>query len=619
MANETLGPAERIIQTLLTYADHMVHNRPGMVVRDTASPVGVRWVPVTHREENGERVVYQLEKKAGTRRVERRVGVLRAPNSIVENGRHVGTYRAAGLFPEVAAWMYRQVAEVWKLDNEFSARWASYAFAEEHRDLKVVLAAFMLVQSRRGDAVRERGQVVFFDEDYRDVGEAMLLLHRKDGRDLNPKLLLRVHDVLRLPAVAAINQELGFGCSARRPFTGRWAKAVEKWLRYREQNPRVLAGLVKAGFRRSVMELARRVGYKPLDERFFETLRWKQRQAKDGRRALAIGKDLVAPESWLGLSEAEICAKIVDERPSFKRIVGLLPKEVGLTPAIVAAAIEAGSSSKKDLIIQTPTLEELGLLNVPEIRQHWELAVREAEDLRAANIASRVRSQATREKLEEAADNALRSAVEESVKGLRIYFMVDVSGSMSGAIDAAKVHLARFIQGFPLERLHVAVFNTAGREIRIPHASAAGVNNAFRGIAAGGGTDYGAGVRALAVHRPAADEDTLFIFVGDEQATPFERAVQDSGLNPAAFGLVPVSTPEYGRGRAVRWTAERLGLPCFEIDERTFADTYAIPRTLRALVASTPVVRGANAATPRVSLVERILKTELLKKPVWAA
>ena len=34
---ESLGPAERVVQALLQHADHMVHNRPGVVV-----PVG--WV-----------------------------------------------------------------------------------------------------------------------------------------------------------------------------------------------------------------------------------------------------------------------------------------------------------------------------------------------------------------------------------------------------------------------------------------------------------------------------------------------------------------------------------------------------------------------------------------------
>ena len=619
-ALEKLGPAERIINTILAYSDHAVHNRPGMTVPDATSVTGVKWSPVTHKVEEGQKIVYRLD-KVGKKTNKVKVGALQDDNRILENGRVVGTYRPAGLFPEVAAWMYRQVADVWKLDNEFAARWASFAFGQEHRDLKVVLAAFMLCQSRKGEPVLgDDGKAAFFDEDYRDIGEAMMLLDRKDGKHLDAKLLLRLHEFLSLSEIAAINRELGFGKSARHPYYGRWNKVVEKWLLYREENPKMLEGLVKKGFRTTVMELARRVGYKPTSPKFFETLRWKQVQADDGRRVLAIGATVATAETWEGLTEEQICERIMKSKPDFKRIVGMLPK-IGMTRAIMAAAIEAGSLSNKDLIIASPTLEELGLLEVQDIREKWEKAVKAAEDMRAANIAQRVKNKAVKDKLDEGADTALQKAVEEVVKAIRVYLMVDTSGSMEGAIEAAKTHLARFVQGFPLDRIHVAVFNTSGREIKIPQSSKAGVENAFRGITAGGGTDYGAGVRALQQYKLiGVDEDNIFIFVGDEgQDGHFAAAIEASLLKPVAFGLVPISSPRYGRGEVVRKTAARLGIPCFEIDERTFADPYAIPRTIRALIAATPVGKTFVAAPPRLTLVETILKTDLLKKPAWAA
>lgn len=620
MNNENLGPAERIIQTVIAHSDHLYHGRPGVVSKDTTSVTGVRWVPVTHKVEEGEKVVYQLS-KAGRKITKTRLGVLKE-NGQVKNGRVVvGEYRSPGLFSEVAAYLYGQVAEVWKLDNEFAARWASYAYGQEHRDLKVVLSAFMLVQSRKGDPVIDGGKVAFHDEDFRDVGEAMMLTLKKDV-DLNPKLLVRIHDLLKLESIAKINRDLGFGKSARHAFTGRWDKAVEKWLRYREDNIKLLEGLIKAGFRTTVMELARRVGYKPTTPRFFEVLRWKQGQAKDGRRQIAIGQAVTDAESWAGLTEKQICARISKSKPNFKRVVGLLPKEIGLTRAVVAASIEAGSLSDKDLIIYTPTLEDLGLLQVKEIKERWDLAVKNANDMRGANIASRVRSKETKEKLEQAADNALKAAVEEVTRGLRIYFIVDISGSMDGAIEQAKVYITKFLPAFPLERLHVSVFNTSGREVKIPAASAVGVEHAFKGVTASGGTSYASGVNALKGHKPNADEDVLFIFVGDEEGEgTFAQTVKTSGLNPMSFGLIRVMGKiSSGRGNTVRQTASELKIPCFQIDNSTFSDTYAIPRTIRALVSSTPVGAAVTAvATPRLTLVDTILKTELLKKPVWAA
>lgn len=630
MDKENLGAADKLINALLNYNDHLYHGRPGLVVADARTIVGVRWDPATHKEENGQKVVYRLT-KVGKKEQKVRVGELRNDNVIIEANRTVGTYRPAGIYPEVAKYMYRQVADIWTLDNEFSARWASFAFGQEHRDLKVVLAAFMLVQSRKGDPVIDGGKVAFHDEDFRDVGEAMMLLTRKDGKDFNPKLLERVYEVLTVPAVVEINRELGFGKSGRKPFYGRWYKAVEKWLNYREENIKMLEGLVKAGFRTSVIDLSRRIGYKPVTPKFFDVLRWKQSQAKDGRRTIAIGKAVRAAESWEGLSETKICQKIVKDKPNYKRIIGLLPSKVGLTRAIVSAAIEAGSMSDKDLIIYTPTLEELGLLQVQDVKERWERAIKAADDMRAANIALRVKSKETQEKLQEAADTAVKRAVEEVVKNIRVYFIVDISGSMEGAIEAAKEYIAKFLQGFPPEQVHVSVFNTAGREIELKHASAAGVTNAFRGIRAGGGTDYGAGVRALQHHKPKTNEDVIFIFVGDEEAQTFEQAVRASGLNPLAFGFVKTRATTGAAGwralnfadpAAVRLTASALGVPCFLIDEATFGDVYAIPRTIRNLVASTPVSQTAqiarNNVVERLSLAEQILKTDLLRKPVWA-
>lgn len=617
---ENLGPAERIIQSLLAYTDHLYHGRPGVVTTDGRTNVGVRWEPVTHREENGQKVVYKLT-KVGKKTTEAKLGTLRADGKIMNGApTPIAEYRDAGLFPEVAAWFYRQIAEVWKLDNEFAARWASFAFGQEHRDLKVVLAAFMLVQSRKGEPVRDAGKVVFYDEDFRDVGEAMMLLRRKDDKDLNPKLLLRIREVLALPGVAAINRELGFGISTRRPCFGRWEAVVQKWLQHREENPKLLDGLVKAGFRSTVISLAKHVGYKPTTPKFFEALRWKQKQADDGRRQMLIGVEVVKAESWEGLSEKQVCEKITKDKPDWKRIVGMLPSSVGVTRAVVAAAIEAKALSDRDLIIATPTLEELGLLDVAPIRARWEKAMKGVEDTRAANIARNVKSKDVKEKLVEAADTAVKKAIEAVVKHLRIYAFIDKSGSMQQSIETAKRHIAKLLQGFPVDRIHVAVFDTSGRVIEIKHPSTKGVENAFKGIAAGGGTEHASGIRALQEFKPKDDEDSLFIFVGDEAESnrgTFEEAVRKSGLRPTAFGMLRVPGEN---GDSVQKTAAKLGIPCFMIDEKTFDDAYAIPRTIRNLIAATPVgqVKTVTAAAQRMTIIDQILQTDLLKKPAWA-
>lgn len=631
---ENLGPAEKIIQTILTYTDHAVHNRPGIVVQSSKNILGVEWSPVSHSEDTITKVktVYAL-RKVGKKNEQIPLGVMQPPNKngdiLIKNDKNklVGRYQPAGLFPEVVTWMYQQISEVWKLDNEFVAKWASYAYTQEHRDLKVVLAAFLLCQARKGEPVLENGKLVFHDEDYRNVGEAMCLLFKKDTKNMDAKALLRIGKVLQVPGVAKINRELGFSNSSNpsNPFMGRWPKVVAKYLQHREDNSKLLETAVKNGWRSTLIKLSQMVGYKPQSEKFFETLRWKQVQAKDGRRTIAIGKALKEAESWQGLSEAQICHRFIETKPNWKRAVGLIPKEIGITKAIMSAAIESGALSDKDLIILTPTIEELGLLEIKDIKSRWERAIKMADDMRAANIAKNVRTTEVKEALNEAADKALQASVQEVLKNLRIYIFVDISGSMQGAIDAAKQHLEKFVQAFPLDRLHISTFNTVGKEINIQHASSTGVKNAFKGVTAGGGTDYASGVRALAKYKTQPDEDAIFIFVGDEQngfARTFEKEVINSGIKPMSFGFVRIMGLDGMSQRAVQDTASKLEIPCFMIDEKTFDDPYAIPRTIRNLIASTPVGKINNITTSiqknRENLIDIILKTELLRKPIWA-
>jgi hypothetical protein len=610
---EALGPAERILSTLTRYTDHLVHNRPGLVVEDRRANIGVRWEHALWKLEGGQKVVYK-------RKPRDKVGVMDDDKQIRNDaGQVIGRFQDPGLYPEAVAWIYKQMAEIWRMDNELAARFASFAWGEDHRDMKCVLAAFMLCQTRSGEPVKENGEVQFFDDDFRAVGEAMVLLRAKG--DINPKMLLRIRDILKLPEIAEINRDMGFAKSARNPCMGRYNLAVQKWLRSKDQNPKLLHGLMKANFRTTVKTLACAVGYKG-SPKFYEILRWKQKQAKDGRREVAIGAKVKAAEDWTDLSEAEICERIVRKRMNFKHVVGLLPAEVGLTRAIMMAVIEAGQLSDTDLLIYAPTLEELGLHTVPAVQDRLDKAAQEARDQRAANIATRVKSKALTEKLQEASDTATAKAMEKATRNMRLYWVIDKSGSMRQSLDQAKNCLKKCLGGFPGDRTHISVFNSMGTEITLKAPTAAGVEQAFRGHRAGGMTSYAEGFKAVAHHKPAADEDALPIFVGDEcdgDLRKLLRVIRESGINPVAFGLLKVPG---GRGTIVTDAARELGIPCFPIELELFNDPYTITRTLANLIEATPVGTGQTGyreAAPRKTLVQRILETPLLEKPAWAA
>lgn len=628
---ESLGPAERIIKALTSYTDHASHGRPGVLIPDERSPFGVRWTQATWVKEGDDKVVYRVE-KIGNKVQKTRMGVMtdlcevyEGAFNVVEGGRVVCQYKKPGLFSGAITHVYRQIYEVWKLDNEFAAKWASWAWLnEDNRDLKILLAAFMLVQNRFGDLIHESGSTCF-DDDYRSVGEAMCL-RRDKGKTFSPKMLLRVGEVLALPQIIHTNREYGFGRTARRAIYGRYIKVVEKYLQNLERNPKVIEWLVASGFRTTIMALARKAGYKPETELFFELLRWKQKQAADGRRTVAIGKTVKEAKSWAGYTETQICEAIVAERPSYKVIVGRLPKEIGLTPAIMAATIEANVLSDQELIILTPTLEGLGLLENADVLARWKRATERAENQRAANIAKNVRSKVAAEGLQSAVDTAAAKAVEEVTRDLRVYVAVDISGSMQPAIEKAKTFLAKFVGAFPLDRLHVCVFNTMAKMLRIESQTQAAVTKAFRGYTAGGGTLYESAITLFGKVPPKPGEDALFIFVGDQlddRRDSFVGAFERVGIKPVAFGLLHIDThyhAVYPNIRIVSQGAARLGIPCFAIDENVFNDVYAIPRTLQNLIAATPVTKheGIPAQRSKRGLLQKIIDTPLLQKPVWA-
>ena len=172
------------------------------------------------------------------------------------------------------------------------------------------------------------GKLSFHDDDLRTIGEAMVLHYeRKSPRMLTPKAVLRVAELLESDAIAELNRTAGFApATSRKPALGRWTKAAARWLEIREDNPPMLEGLVRAGYKETIKNIARKVGYKPKSERFFAVLGWKQKQAAEGHRTVGMeGLKLDKRERFDGVSEAEICETIVSRNLTYKEVVGRLP------------------------------------------------------------------------------------------------------------------------------------------------------------------------------------------------------------------------------------------------------------------------------------------------------
>jgi hypothetical protein len=477
----------------------------------------------------------------------------------------------------------------------------------------------MLVQKHAGEPIKDdKGEVAFRDDDYRAVGEAMILYYeKKSTKMLTPKAVLRVAELLETAEIASLNHAAGFGdpASKKAPL-GRWKRAATKWLGIREKNPRMLEGLVKAGYKETIKKIARKAGYKPETQAFFEILGWKQKQAEAGHRTVGLAGDmkLAKRERFDGVSEAEICEQIESNRLSYKDVVGRLPKDIGLTPAIMVACLP--SLSDRDLRMLTPTLEELGLMVEPTIRARWEKAVLEASDQRSLNISKNVRSKDLKEKLEEASDNSAKKAVLVFTKDvdLHVMFLIDKSGSMQGAIEQSKEALSRILAGFPTEKLHIASFDTMGTVLKPKAASRAAVQHMLQNINAAGGTVHGAAVRALyesGVRIPDTAK-LIVIVVGDEageQGKDLARAFHDHKFAVHAVGIL--DSVASGRGRTVQDCARELGVPFSEVQIEQFDDPYQVPRVLKALLDAPK----AASVVRQSGWVERVMKTPLLQLP----
>jgi len=577
-----MGPAERLLDLVLGGSAHLWHNRPGL-------NVGGVWKPAK-----------------GAGKPER------------------GTFVRPGLFVPAAVGLYQRLLEIYKLNADLMAHLASYALVEtDWRDLKVACAALMLVQTRWGEPVHDDdGTVAFYDDDYRRIGEAMVLWYqRKSTRMLTPKAVLRIAELLETPEIAALNRAAGFADPAgKRAPLGRWPRAAAKWLALREANGPMLSGLVRAGYKQTIKNLARKIGYKPASPAFFSILGWKQAQSDDGRRQLGLGDlALVKAERFDGLSEAEICEAIVTQRLRYKDAVGRLPSDIGLTPAIMVALLP--TLSDRDLRQLTPTLEELGLLagpEVAEIRGRWERAVAQATDQRGLNVAKNVRDKAIKEKLEESADHAARKAVAAASAevDLRVMFLVDKSGSMQGAIEKSKEALEKILGGFPLEKLHIAAFDTMGQVLRPKAPSRLAVQHMLKPLKADGGTIHGAALTAL--HRDGvrvpAEAKLILIVVGDEGGETGEQLAgtcRTLGYRVDAIALLVSVSSLQNRGTTVRDCAKAMRVPYSEVTVDQFDDPYHVTRVLRALLEAPISAAAAGAPTP--GLVEKVMATKLLE------
>jgi hypothetical protein len=181
---------------------------------------------------------------------------------------------------------------------------------------------------------------------------------------------------------------------------------------------------------------------------------------------------------------------------------------------------------------------------------------------------------------------------------------------MQGAIETSKDILGKMLAGFPLDKLHVAAFDTMGQVLKPKAASSTAVKHMLAPLKADGGTIHGAAVQSLSLSgvRVPADAKLIVIVVGDEageSGSSFANVFRTLGYQVAAMAMIHAGPRG---GSTVRDAARDLAIPFSEVKADQFDDPYHVTRVLRALLEA-PI----SAAVPTPGLVEKVMTTKLLE------
>lgn len=477
----------------------------------------------------------------------------------------------------------KNFAELAEKDPLFLAHFTSYAFKKlDSKDLKVV-ATFMNSLSDADGTPFSPGSE-FKKPNWRTISQAAFI-------ELDPKLALRV---LKL---ANTKRTIGSKTNGTH-FSRHMKTAAEKYVRYREANPRMLEGIKKAGFANTLKSIYRIARVAPSPEAV-QILRWKQKPGFPGSN-VEIKKSETF--NFKGLSDLEIATKIRTERLKPQATLGALPEKI--SPVIAAAILEQCTGDQA--VVLTSLFEDQGLLKHEEVRKVYDEKIRTAKQ--ALDRVERIKQdldETTKAVLREAKADVRKQQVGNIGK---VFVHIDISGSMQGAIEVAKEKgsiFAECVQN-PEENFFWGVFNGHGGVLNRPTKfTKDGFKAVLYGVRAGGSTNC----FALFHHARQQGCDTD-IFLTDGAHTDgnaevlLRNYIAQGGTLPKQVVIVKCGT-QYSRDLENGFKA--VGVPVSVIEERQLSESALVTQAIRS------AVLGANV------VIEEILKTPLLSLPKWWA
>lgn len=416
------------------------------------------------------------------------------------------------------------------------------------------------------------------------------ILSQSAFQNLDPKLALRVLELA--------NRKQSFGSKpVATHYTKTLRTAAKKYLKYREQNPKALDGIVKAGLSKTVKEMYVFARTPPSPEAS-QALKWKQKPNYPGYTEEFKKRDTF---DFSNLTDLQIAEKIQKEKLKPTAVLGAIPK---LSPVIAAAILE--QSSGDQAVILTEMFENQGLLKNKEVKKIYEDKLKTA--VNSLDRVERIKAKLTQE-TEDILKQAKADSRKEKVGNIgKIFLHIDISGSMQQAIEIATdkgAIIAECVQN-PKENFHWGLFNDRGVLLKKPETF---VKDAFKavlyGVHAGGGTNC----LALYEHARQLGCDTD-VFITDEGHTygdiaPFIARIRVKYPDPKQVVIIRCGHVGTFDSNALSRQFEKVGIPISILTPSQLTESALVAQAIKT------AIKGTSA------ILEEIMSEPLLELPKW--
>jgi hypothetical protein len=387
-------------------------------------------------------------------------------------------------------------------DPIFLAHLTSYVIKKsDNKDLKTIITLVNALSDADGTP---------FDPSDTDLRKPNLrLVSHAAIQQLDPKQVRRIFELAGLKTSTRgrlVPRKFGIDNNISVHIPRSLRSAVRKYLRFRESTPNGVTGIVKAGLKNIFSDLFRLSHTKPMPTTAIK-LRWEQKD-----NSITKGDFIQSIFDFSGLSDVQVAKKIVSENISARAALGAIDK---LTPVIAVAILQVATGD--EVIILTKMLEDSGILTDKEVQKEYKKKVKTSK-----NAIDRIKSFADKTSrdiscaLDESRAAAKQEMFEKKTTGLgKVFFHLDLSGSMQVSIDWIKNNASTIIEMIPEDKFGWGAFNSNKIYIANPKKySVAGINQALYGMRASGGTD------CLALYETARSKNSeVDIFITDQGHT----------------------------------------------------------------------------------------------------